>query len=170
MKHFLLFAAFCIAAFSYAAAVPDAGARAVLAKYAEKGKNRTPRTGRSAFFARSQLKYGPERDNYLHRWTDRPLLQDSSLQQAADGTFINPAVWKILHNAVMDYGIDGFAFFPMTKNRPYLFKISGTPGAAMTILPEFIKNAPLEKNLPIMDMMVKCPQVYRYNGKFVITT
>lgn len=170
MKRILLTLTAFAAVLANAAPVPDAGARAVLAKYAEKGKNYAPRTGRTAIFARSQLKYGPQRNDYLHRWTDRPLMQDTSLQKFNDGNFINPAVWKVLHGAVRDYGIDGFAFFPGTKNRPYLFTVSGTPGYTMTILPEFIKNFTVEKNIPIVDEMIKCPQVYRFNGKFVITT
>ncbi len=170
MKKILIGCVALAGAALFAAPVPDEGAKAVLKKYAEAGKNYTQRTGRTAIFARSQVKYGLDRAHYLHRWTDRPLWQDTALKKADDGTFINPEAWKIMHRTIQAYGIDGFAFFPMTKNRPYLFKKAGTPGYEMTILPELIKNAPLEKTTPLIDMMLECPQVYRYNGKFVITT
>ena len=69
--------ALCTAGFALSAApVPDAGARVVLQKYAEAGKNYTQRTGRTAIFARLQVKYGLQRSDYLQRWTDRPLWQD----------------------------------------------------------------------------------------------
>ena len=39
------------------------------------------KNGRTDLFIRAQLKYGIQRDNYLHHWYDRPLLQDSSLAE-----------------------------------------------------------------------------------------
>ena len=164
----LLFAFVSCAAFS--ASVPDEGARKVLQKYAEAGKNYTQRSGRTAIFARSQLKYGLERIDYLHRWTDFPLNQDTALMKYKGDNFINPEAWKILHKTIQDYGIDGFSFFPMTKRRPELFKRAVTPGYSMTIQPEMIKNAPHEKVFPLIEMALNCPNVYRVDGKIFITT
>jgi len=150
--------------------IPDDGAKAVLQKYAEAGKNRTPRSGRTAIFARAQLKYGLERSDYLHRWTDFPLLQDTGLKQYTDGSFINPEAWKIMAATIKDYNIDGFAFFPITKRRPDLFKKAVTAGHEVTILPELTKGAGLDKIAPLLEMALANPNVYRIDGKIVITT
>ncbi len=149
---------------------PDAGAREVLKKYAEAGKKYTPRTGRTAIFARAQIKYGLEKDDYLRRWTDRPLWQDTALQKQNDGGYINPGAWKLIHRSIGRYGIDGWAFFPISSGRDALFETAATPGWEMTILPEFVLNVKPEKTFPQVDKMLESKQVYRFNGKFVITT
>ena len=70
------FAALCTA---YSAPVPDAQAAAYLKTLSAKIKHETfPRSGKTAIFSRAQLKYGLERTDYLHRWVDRPLLQNSA--------------------------------------------------------------------------------------------
>ena len=38
--------------------------------------NYRPHRAATRIFVRSQLKYGLERDDYLHRWYDRPLMGD----------------------------------------------------------------------------------------------
>jgi hypothetical protein len=53
----------------FSAPKPNAEAKKLLQKFAEKGKKFRPASGRTAFFARGQLKYGLERNDYLHRWS-----------------------------------------------------------------------------------------------------
>ena len=86
----------------FSAPKPDAAAAALLKKFAEKGKRFRPVSGKTALFARGQLKYGLERTDYLHRWVDRPLFQDSNLQKFETGTFINDEAWKTMHHVVCD--------------------------------------------------------------------
>lgn len=168
-KVFFLFAPVLAAALT-AAPVPDAGARKVLRKYAEAGKNYSARSGRTAFFSRAQLKYGLERSDYINRWTDYPLLQDTALAREGDGSFINPAGWKLMVKTVKDYGIDGFAFFPSTKGRADLFDKAVTPGCSLPILPELILGVGLDKISPLIEKALANRSVYRIGGKIVLTS
>ena len=149
---------------------PDAGAAAVLKKYAEAGKNYKPRSGKTAFFARTQLKYGLQRADYLHRWTDRPLWQDSSFADANNGRYINPRCWEIMFRTAKRYGLDGYSFFPIAGGRDQFFETVLTPGYQINILPELISKAPFSDVCRIVDLALKCPQVYRVNGKFIFTS
>ena len=160
----------CLAGMICAAApVPDEGARKVLAGYAERGKDYAPRSGRTAIFARAQLKYGLDREDFLHRWSDRPLWQDSAIPRVA-GQFIAPGTWQVMWRSAKRYGIDGYAFFPITGGRDQFFARSGMPGYTIAILPEFITGNSLDDACRIVDLALKCPRVYRVNGKMVITT
>ena len=48
-----------------------------------------------AFFPRAQFHYGLERTDYLHRWYDRPLCQDSTFADANDPAHpINEKSWR----------------------------------------------------------------------------
>jgi hypothetical protein len=62
-----------------------------------------------AIFSRAQLKYGAERDDFIHRWYERPLHQDSSFKLAADGHFLNPAAWLKTAEAVRLGKMNGLA-------------------------------------------------------------
>ena len=170
MKKLFLLATAALSAVLAAAPVPDEGARQLLKKYAEAGKNYAPRSGRSAFFGRAQLKYGLERTDYLRRWTDFPLLQNTDLAKSGDRSFINPGAWKIMARTVGDYGIDGFAFFPSTRGRADLFAKAVTPGASVVILPELIEKVGLETIAPLMETALANKSVYRLEGKVVLTT
>ena len=163
-----------------AAPRPDAEAAKLLKAYAEKGKARKSYSGRTAIFARGQLKYGLERDDYLHRWVDRPLFQDTSFATNASGSFLNDKAWKVMHHVVMDmYKLDGFSFFPMTKQREDLYRTAAMPGLQLNVLPEFVSPASIIKyggtpdwNLTyaLIERALKSKQTYRINGKIVITS
>ena len=141
MKRFIFVLAIIVAFPLFAAPKPDAEAKKLLAKFAEKGKNFRPASGQTAIFARGQLKYGLERSDYLHRWVDRPLYQDTTLQKYETGTFINDEAWKTMHHVVRDlYKIDGFAFFPMTKGREDLYRVSAKPEYSLFVLPEMVSS------------------------------
>ena len=58
-----------------------------------------------AIFSRAQMKYGTQRDDFIHRWYERPLHQDTSFKAADDGHFLNPSAWLKTVEAVR-LGID----------------------------------------------------------------
>ena len=83
MKSLLTF--FAVSAVFYslnARPMPDADAVKYLKKLAQSSKNYQRRADKTYFFSRAQLKYGLERNDYLRRWCDRPLMQDSSYSRA----------------------------------------------------------------------------------------
>ena len=57
----------------------DDGAKRLLAEWGATPYVR--KAGRTDIFVRAQLKYGINRDDFIHHWYDRPLLQDSTLGQ-----------------------------------------------------------------------------------------
>ncbi|MGI6354319.1 MAG: LamG domain-containing protein [Lentisphaerae bacterium] len=169
----------------------DAEATAYLKQLSAASANYAPRSGRTAFFSRAQLKYGLERSDYLHRWGDRPLLQNTSFQDlgsftVSDGVysdigFLNPLSYRTMTEVLKRFDIDGFAFFPGTKGRRDLYRHCGTPGATIAVLPEFtysgftppgttVDPAVLEPYLELAAEALASPQAYRINGKIVITT
>lgn len=169
----------------------DEDARAYLAELAARPAITTPRSGRMAIFARAQLKYGLERADYLHRWGDRPLLQDTSFQDRGQFTveqgsysdigFLNPLSYRAMTEVLRRFDIDGFAFFPHTKGRRDLYRHCGTPGATIAVLPEFVYGgntppdttidpAQLEPFLELAAEALASPQVYRLGGKVVFTS
>ena len=86
MKSLLAF--FTVASVFYsldARPMPDAEAVKYLKKLAQSSKNYQRRADKTYFFSRAQLKYGLERNDYLRRWCDRPLMQESGFARA--GTF-----------------------------------------------------------------------------------
>lgn len=160
----------------FSAPKPDAAAAALLKKFAEKGKRFRPVSGKTALFARGQLKYGLERTDYLHRWVDRPLFQDSNLQKFETGTFINDEAWKTMHHVVCDlYSIQGFAFFPMTKGREDLYRVTAQKEYSLSVLPEMVSSrykvkVNWENIYTLVGNALKSKQSYRINGKVVFTT
>ena len=177
MNKFLFAVAAVVAAFPlFAAPKPDAEAKKLLQKFAEKGKNFRPASGRTAFFARGQLKYGLERNDYLHRWVDRPLFQDSTLRQSDTGSFIHDEAWKTMHHVVTDlYKLDGFAFFPMTKGREDLYRVAAKKGFQLFVLPEMVSpkykiKIDWTNYYTLVENALKSQQSYRINGKLLLTT
>lgn len=173
-----LFAVAAVAALSLSAAPkPDAEARKLLRQFAEKGKSFKPASARTAIFARGQLKYGLERADYLHRWVDRPLFQDSRLRKTDKGTFIHDEAWKTMHHVITElYKIDGFAFFPVTKGREDLYRAAALPEHKLLVLPEMVSSRykkmkpDWNKSFALVRNALNSPQSYRVNGKVVLTT
>ncbi len=177
MNKFLFAVAAIVAAFPlFAAPKPDAEAKKLLQKFAEKGKTFKPASGRTAFFARGQLKYGLERNDYLHRWVDHPLFQDSTLRLSDTGSFIHDEAWKTMHHVVTDlYKLDGFAFFPMTKGREDLYRVAAKKDLQLFVLPEMVSprykvKVDWANNFAMIERALKSPQSYRINGKLLLTT
>ena len=177
MNKFFYTVAAIVAAFPlFAAPKPDAEAKKLLQEFAEKGKAFQPASGRTAFFARGQLKYGLERNDYLHRWVDRPLFQDSTLRKSDTGSFIHDGAWKTMYHVVTDlYKLDGFAFFPMTKGRTDLYRVAAQKDRKLFVLPEMVSpkyklKVDWNSNFALVKQALDSPQSYRINGKLLLTS
>ncbi|MBE6398556.1 MAG: hypothetical protein E7041_00285 [Lentisphaerae bacterium] len=176
---FAVFSTFALAA----NIMPDPEARAYLKELAKSSASYQRRADRTSFFSRAQLKYGLERSDYLRRWCDRPLMQDTTFAKAGTFTvsntgvfsaknFINHKSYKVESHLLKKFNFDGFAFFPETFGRVDLFNHVGTPGTGdIKVLTEL---RPLyydkERRTQIMSIAVKNPRTFRLNGKIVITS
>lgn len=186
MKSILAF--FAVAAVFYsldARPMPDAEAVKYLKKLAQSSKNYQRRADKTYFFSRAQLKYGLERNDYLRRWCDRPLMQDSSYSQSGtfersySGTysskgFINPKTFAVESALLKKFNFAGFAFFPETSGRVNIYDHVGQPYAAPIILmPEYAGGAnlrDLDRRMVLAEQALKSPHTFRINGKVVITS
>ena len=104
---------------------------------------------RTHFFSRAQLKYGLGRNDYLRRWCDRPLMQETGFAKSGSFTvshsgkydekgFINHDTYIVESNLLKKFNFDGFAFFPETFGRMDIFNHAGTPGTGdIKLLTEF---------------------------------
>ncbi len=124
------------------------------------------RTGRTVMVSRAQLKYGLERNDYLHKWIDRPLLVDPSLPHAPG--FLNENVYRVMQKLVKSSMLDGFAFFPESKGRQELYDKARLPGAEMTIMTEI--NSQRKPKFEIIEKALNNPQSLRIDGKLVLTS
>ena len=154
---------------SYWKLTPDA--EQLLEQFAEEGKNYRSRAPHTMIFTRAQLKYQLDRDDYLHKWYDRPLLQDTALARFNKrGVMINPECAKLLKYAVMDLGmIDGVAFFPGTQGRDSFFQSSAE--VDLPIFPELINNTPRYQinSIKHAGIALQSKNAFRIDGKVVMT-
>ena len=128
---------------------------------------------RTMVFCRGQFKYGLGcRGNvgYYGRWTDRPLLLETSLKRGLkSGTVYFPDFEKMVENA-KSYGLDGFGFFPGNGSCFYQDKYHAKiKDKTFTFLPEFgmITRCTQPKYQKIFDKFNKDPRTYKINGKTV---
>ncbi len=166
--------------------MPDAEAAKLLQEWSQSSPQFQRRSGDTKIFARAQLKYGLERNDYLHRWLDRPLMQDSSFRQHGgfsvvagtyqDKNFISPATYQTEAVLLKRFGLAGFAFFPESSGRKDLYNHCGTPGYEITVMPEyfyqFVKPGAydLPGRLAVAEAALNTPQSFRINGKVVLTS
>ena len=134
-----------------------------------------PKNGRTAFIVRAQLKYGINRDDYIHAWYDRPLLQDSSLGQRVDSPletkpWLNPGSWKKTTEMGRLGKQDAFAVFTCTSNRDQVIPLSQTLGSESTILVELTRSLPIDECLRRAQQALEMPNSYRLGGKVVLTS
>jgi hypothetical protein len=126
-----------------------------------------------AIFSRAQLKYGSERDDFIHRWYERPLHQDTSFKVADDGHFLNPASWLKTAEAVRLGKMNGLAVCLTQSRRDDVISRSVIPGGEMDILVElpyqFGDEAAMAKCFETAEMALKMPNSYRLDGKIVLT-
>ena len=70
-------------------------AEALLAQWREEAKAYKSAAGRTAIYARGQLKYGAERSDFLHAWYERPLHQNTNYQKEdPESPFLNIPAWR----------------------------------------------------------------------------
>jgi hypothetical protein len=123
---------------------------------------------------RSQLKYGLERTDYLHRWYERPLHQDSTYAvRAPNGSqFINALSWRKQVEIARLSKIDGFGVFLNTHRREDVLPRSVEPGGEMTILVEMHAGdeaAGVEHCVEMAGRALAMPNSFRIDGKVVLT-
>ena len=137
-----------------------------------------PHRDTTRLFVRSQLKYGLERDDYLHRWYDRPLLGDVRFAEKDDrGHFINVETWKRMAKLARLCG-HGFAAFTCTGGRDDILSRSLTSGAESEVLVEIVGDCRFEggkapdlfESLRRIEEALRSPNAFRINGKVVITS
>ena len=123
---------------------------------------------------RSQLKYGLERTDYLHRWYERPLHQDSTYAvRAPNGSqFINALSWRKQVEIARLSKIDGFGVFLNTHRREDVLPRSVEPGGEMTILVEMHAGdeaAGVEHCVEMAGRALAMPNSFRIGGRVVLT-
>ena len=188
MKRLFLFLLIGTAVSAFADPMPDENAKKYLAELKKSSANYQRRTPKALFFSRAQLKYGLERDNYLLRWSDRPLMQDSNFARAGNFTvdnsgnfsakgFINRESYKLESNLLKKFHLHGFAFFPETTGRRDIYNHAGSAGSGnIKLLPELFfqfstfNAGQLEMRCAAAAEALKSPHTFRIDGKVVITS
>jgi len=133
---------------------------------------RRPLTDRPLVFSRSQMKY-PLGKNYYHEWNDRPLLVDRKYRQASK--YPTPlASYQRTLAEVVNYDIDGLAFFPETTRRIRMFEAHREAGFDdLGLLPEFLPmddEDGVAAKLEILKLAIEHPSVPRIDGKVLVTS
>ena len=126
-----------------------------------------------AIFSRAQMKYGAQRDDFIHRWYERPLHQDTSFKAADDGHFLNPAAWLKTVEAVRLGKMNGFAACLTQAQRNDIINRSVMPGGEMEVLAELPYQFGDERAVKLCfdtaEMALKMPNAFRLGGKIVLT-
>ena len=132
------------------------------------------KAGRTDFFVRAQLKYGIDRNDFIHHWYDRPLLQDSSLKSFDElvpgSSWLNAKGWEKTVAMARLGKQTGFAVFTCTKNRENVIPLSVKSGSETTILVELAQGFPLEECVFRAKQALDMPNSYRIGGKVVLTS
>jgi hypothetical protein len=124
---------------------------------------------RTLVFSRAQMKYGLEH-NYLRRWVDRPLFQDSSLREATPNFTQSASGYRRMMNVVQSYGLDGLAFFPETSGRMGAFELTAQDAPeGFHLLPEFTTRDDLDAKRAMLQAALDCESVIRIDGRIPIT-
>ncbi|MBR2344757.1 MAG: hypothetical protein IKA71_03105, partial [Lentisphaeria bacterium] len=173
---------------AWANAMPDAEAAAYLKTLAEKGKNYQRRADKTYFFSRAQLKYGLERNDFLRRWCDRPLMQETGFAKSgtfqvshsgsySEKGFINRNTFVVESKLLEKYNFAGFAFFPELTGRPDIYNHIGQPGTGnIVLLPEFffqfkeLTEDEIEQRMKVAERALESPYTLRLNGKVAVTS
>ena len=123
---------------------------------------------------RSQLKYGLERDDFLHKWYERPLHQDSTYAvRAPNGSrFINALSWRKQVEIARLSKIDGFGVFLNTNRREDVIPRSVEPGNEIAILIEMHSGdeaAGVEHCVELAGRALAMTNSFRIGGRVVLT-
>ena len=136
-------------------------------------RNYRPRLARTRFFPRAQLKYGLQRADFLHRWYDRPLHQNSSWAKTADpARIIHPEAWKKTVEDVKLGGMDGLAVCTALSRCDEVIPMSVAPGGELPILVELpyaYADKGLESHMKAAETALKMPNSFRIGGRVVLT-
>ena len=125
------------------------------------------------FFPRAQFHYGLERNDYLHRWYDRPLYQNSTFADASDPAHpINEKSWRETVQALR-LGKCGIGTFIDQRIRADVIPRSVLPGAETAFLAEFDSvhsgEDRLHHVLRTAEMAMAAPNAFRLDGRVVMT-
>ena len=127
---------------------------------------------RPAVFVQCQLKYGAQRDDFLHRWYERPLHQDSSFADADSGKagLLNLPAWRKTVETLRLGKIDGVAYFASSSRgeRDAVLEKSLVKGAETKIA--FILHNRIMKSgdHEVAGKALKVPNYYRIDGKLLL--
>ncbi|MBE6397170.1 MAG: hypothetical protein E7046_09220 [Lentisphaerae bacterium] len=148
-------------------------AQAIVEEMRGLAKRYSPRTDRTRIFSRAQLKYGAQRTDFIHRWYDRPLHQDSTWAETANpDKILHPEAWKRTVEAVNLGGMDGLAVCTGLSRCNEVIGMSVTPGGEMQILVELpyaYADKGIESHVKIAEQALNMPNAYRIDGKVVLT-
>ena len=137
-----------------------------------------PHRERPRFFVRTQLKYGLQRGDYLHKWYDRPLLADIRYQEKDDPAhFINIESWRKMSELARLCG-HGFAAFTISKGREDILSRSVLPGCESEVLVETVMGNPSEDGfankfdlcLKRIEEALAATNTFRMGGKLVVSS
>lgn len=119
--------------------------------------------------SRAQMKYGLQ-ENYLRRWVDRPLFQNSGLRSAEDTRIMPAAAYRQMAEIAHSYKLDGFAFFPETAGRMDVFDLHREVAPeGFGLLPEFIPSQNLEAKRAMLEAALAHPDTLKIDGRIVIS-
>ena len=130
-----------------------------------------PQNAAPALITQAQFKYGLESDSYLHRWYDRPLLQDSSFAAYSErGHLLNPKSWQETVRVVRLGGMAGMAANLSQSGRMDVVARSVMEGGEIPILVELPTDlrGGFEKQVAMARLALKMPNSYRIGGKVVL--
>ena len=153
--------------------IPTPEAEKLLAEMREQAKSYRPRTGKMGMFSRAQLKYGAQRTDFIHRWYDRPLHQNSTWAETADpDRILHPEAWKKTAETVRLGKMDGLAVCIALSRCNEVIDMSVMPGGETQILVELpyaYADKGIESYIKTAEQALKMPNAYRIDGKVVLT-
>jgi len=136
-------------------------------------RNYRPRVDRTHIFSRAQLKYGLQRTDFIHRWYDRPLHQNSSWAKTANpARIIHPEAWKKTVEDVKLGGMDGLAVCTALSRCDEVIPMSVSSGGELPILVELpyaYADKGLESHMKAAETALKMPNSFRIGGRVVLT-
>ncbi len=123
----------------------------------------------TAVFTQMQLKYGAQRNDFLHRWYERPLHQDTSYADASDGSFLNVPAWKKTVETLRLGRMDGVAFFAAKQDRRWdVLEKSLIPGGETQVLFELSAAAGFDGYIKAAERAFGLPNHLRIGGRTVL--
>ncbi len=148
-------------------------AEALLAQWREEAKAYKPAAGRTAIYARGQLKYGAERSDFLHAWYERPLHQNTNYQKEDPASpFLNIPAWRKTVETIRLGKMDGLGVCISQSNRGHVIPRSVIPGGETSILVELpyaYHDGSIEKYVEVAEKAFNMPNAFRIDGKVVLT-